>query len=163
MYSKTIYLLFLLLYGTQDTTSNASLFFYLRKSARICVPIKSLVSFRVILGSQALFLRMFLANRMVFFGFPLRCLEVSTPSNPFKFSDLLFKNPKSAKNVLCKYRKVSDLKNSFKKDWKGYCLIEKSDYFCTRNDAEVLINTGKLNETRLKIYFQKRFKKVCEK
>jgi hypothetical protein len=59
---------------------------------------------------------MFLANRMVFFGFPLRCLEVSTPSNPFKFSDLLFKNPKSAKNVLCKYRKVSDLKNSFKKD-----------------------------------------------
>jgi hypothetical protein len=49
-------------------------------------------------------------------AFDLEMHRLATPSNPFKFSDLLFKNPKSAKNVLCKYRKVSDLKNSFKKD-----------------------------------------------
>ena len=63
----------------------------------------------------------------------------------------------------CKYRKTNDLKNTFKKDWKRYCLIENTHYFCTRNGAQVLINTGKQHESREKIYFQKRFKKVCEK
>ena len=61
----------------------------------------------------------------------------------------------------CKTRKTNHLKNTFKKDWKGYCLIEKSDYFCTRNGAQVLINTGKRKEIKRKFIFKKRFKKFA--
>lgn len=34
-------------------------------------------------------------------------------------------------------------------------------YFCTRNDAYVHRNPDKLKELKLKIYFQKKIKKVC--
>ncbi|SHH08368.1 hypothetical protein SAMN05443549_1181, partial [Flavobacterium fluvii] len=50
-----------------------------------------------------------------------------------------------------------------KKDWKRYCLIEKSDYFCTRNDAEVLINTGKLIKSRENLFSKKDQKKFAGK
>ena len=72
------------------------------------------------------------------------------------------KNGIFPKKAGCKTRWTRYLKNSFKKDWKRSCLIENTHYFCTRNDAQVLINTGKRNKNQAKIYFPKRFKKVCE-
>ena len=36
-------------------------------------------------------------------------------------------------------------------------------YFCTRNEADVPRNPDKQKESIKKIYFQKRFKKACEK
>jgi hypothetical protein len=69
---------------------------------------------------------------------------------------------KMTKKGSCKYQKTNTLKNTLKILLQKVCESGFVVYFCTRNDAQVLINTGKLNELTKKIYFQKRFKKVCE-
>ena len=67
-----------------------------------------------------------------------------------------------AKTLVCKTRKTNWLKNTFKKDWESHCLIENTHYFCTRNDADVHLKYWQTNKNQAKIYFPKRFKKVCE-
>jgi hypothetical protein len=90
-------------------------------------------------------------------------MRAAHPQNCLNRQKWLSQNHKTTKKGSCKYQKTNDLKNTLKKEWKRPCLIENTHYFCTRNDAQVLINTGKQHGSREKIYFQKRFKKVCEK
>jgi hypothetical protein len=45
---------------------------------------------------------------------------------------------KEKKTFVSNKRKISELKNSFKKGFKKICENEKDDYFCTRNTADVL-------------------------
>jgi hypothetical protein len=89
------------------------------------------------------------------------CLFPKKMQNRSNYQKRLGQNRKMTRNASCKYQKTNVLKNTFKKEWKRHCLIENTHYFCTRNDAQVLINTGKLNENKRKFIFKKSFKKFA--
>jgi len=83
------------------------------------------------------------------------CLNPSNSQKP------LVRIYKYLKKAICKHPQTNDLKNTFKKDCKRPCITEKTYYFCTRIQADVHRKPDKRDELKLKIYFQKRFKKVC--
>jgi hypothetical protein len=89
-------------------------------------------------------------------------MEPSYCLNPSNSQKSLVQIQKNSKKAICKHPKTNVLKNTFKKDSNKPCITEKTYYFCTRIQADVHRKPDKRNELKLKNYFQKRFKKVCE-
>jgi len=95
----------------------------------------------------------------------LICVQLKT-HNTYKYTPKRYnpqkhlpQTPKPQKKSLCKYQKTSLLKNTFKKDCKRPCLSQKSVYFCTRNDGDVLRNPDKPNELKRVKLFSKKIQK----
>jgi hypothetical protein len=100
----------------------------------------------------------FRIGESAFIRVPMRAAHPQNLSNPQKW---LSQNHKTTKKASCKYQKTSSLKNTFKILLQKVCESGFVVYFCTRNDAQVLINTGKLNEIKRKFIFKKRLKKFA--